>query len=80
MALIVSYTCVCLFVFQELPSSIGRLKRMTNFNVDRNRLTEIPVDVSSLIINSGASCLSEQSQQLSASPKSFKQGTSQNRW
>ena len=31
---------------QELPTTIGKLKKLTNFNVDRNRLTEIPVDVS----------------------------------
>lgn len=31
--------------FQELPTTIGRWKHLTNFNVDRNRLTEIPKEV-----------------------------------
>lgn len=32
-------------LFQELPTSLGKLKNMTNLNVDRNRLTEIPKEV-----------------------------------
>ncbi|WAR16309.1 SCRIB-like protein [Mya arenaria] len=29
----------------ELPHTIGELRKLTNFNVDRNRLTEIPTDI-----------------------------------
>ena len=33
------------FCRQELPASIGRMKQLSNLNVDRNRITEIPKEV-----------------------------------
>ena len=30
---------------QELPVTVGKLKMLTNFNADKNRLTEIPKEV-----------------------------------
>lgn len=37
-------------LLQDLPNSIGKLKSLHNLNVDRNRLTEIPVEVYVFII------------------------------
>ena len=35
-----------IFSLQDLPVTVGKLKNLSNLNVDRNRLTEIPIEVS----------------------------------
>jgi Leucine-rich repeat (LRR) protein len=32
-------------IFQELPSTMGQLKALTNLNVDKNRLRDLPLEV-----------------------------------
>lgn len=44
------FSCVC-FLLQSLPRSIGKLKRLSNFNCDRNQLTSLPKEVSVLCIS-----------------------------
>ena len=36
----------CVYVSQELPTTIGHLKSLVILNVDRNRLTSLPAEVS----------------------------------
>lgn len=36
---------------QSLPRSVGKLKRLSNFNCDRNQLTSLPKEVSLSPIN-----------------------------
>lgn len=33
------------FLFQSLPRSLGKLKKLTNLNVDRNRLSSVPAEL-----------------------------------
>jgi Leucine-rich repeat (LRR) protein len=41
LCMILSYlSCI-----QELPSTIGQLKALTNLNVDKNRLNDLPAEV-----------------------------------
>lgn len=39
-------------LLSELPTSVGQLKNMTSFNVDRNQLEFIPKEVSYTFVNS----------------------------
>ena len=39
---------IILFLSQEIPSTIGKLHKLTHLNVDRNRLTSLPVEVGKL--------------------------------
>lgn len=32
-------------MLKELPNTIGNLKKLTNLNVDRNKLTELPAQI-----------------------------------
>lgn len=47
LAVVLVCVCVCLLL-QSLPRSIGKLKRLSNFNCDRNQLTSLPKEVSVL--------------------------------
>lgn len=38
-------------LFQSLPRSIGKLKRLSNFNCDRNQLTSLPKEVRFSCVN-----------------------------
>ena len=45
-SMVLLFICNFSIFIQELPTSIGKLKNLTNFNVDRNRLPELPREVS----------------------------------
>lgn len=38
-------TSLCCFHFQSFPRSLGKLKKLTNLNVDRNRLSSVPAEL-----------------------------------
>jgi len=43
----------CVWVNQELPSTIGQLKSLVILNIDRNRLASLPAEVSAGFIVGG---------------------------
>ncbi|MPD04823.1 Protein scribble [Portunus trituberculatus] len=43
-------------MLKELPSTIGNLKKLTNLNVDRNKLTELPAQIGEKKANKLGEC------------------------